>query len=60
MSNKYKILGTEIDDGKLLIKIKNYHDHTTLLYYIDEIEHIPNLSLKEFLMKRKPFLENYK
>ena len=54
----YKILGTEIDDGKLLIKIRNYNDHTTLLYYTDEIEHIPDPQLKEFLQKRQHFIEN--
>lgn len=53
----YKILGTEIEDDKLLITVRNYHDHTTLLYYEEEINHIPDKQLKEYLQKRLPFIK---
>jgi len=53
----YKILGTKIDDGKLLIKVKDLAANQTFLYYVEEIEGMHHSNLKTFLQKRLHFIE---
>ena len=54
----YKILGTEIDDGKRLIKVKDLATNKTFLYYAQEIEGMHHSNLKIFLQKRLHFIES--
>jgi len=54
----YKILGTEIDDGKLLIKVKDFATNKTFLYYVEEIEGMHHSNLKMFLQKRMHFIKS--
>jgi len=54
----YKVLGTEIDDGKRLIKVKDRADNITYLYYVEEIEGMHHSNLKIFLQKRLHFIKS--
>jgi len=54
----YKILGTEIDDGKRLIKVKDLAANITYLYYVEEIEGMDPSNLKAFLQRRLHFIES--
>jgi len=54
----YKILGTEMDDGKLLINVKDRATNKTFLYYAQEIEGMHHSNLKIFLQKRLHFIES--
>ena len=54
----YKILGTEIDDSKLLIKVKDLAANRTFLYYVEEIEGMHPSNLKMFLQKRLHFIKS--
>ncbi len=52
----FKILGTEFDDGKQLIKVRDLTAQVTFLYYVEEVKHIPNEHLRNYLQKRLPFI----
>ncbi len=54
----YKIISTEMDDGKLLIKTKDLRLQITFLYYVDEVPYIPMPQLKRYLQKRLPFIKS--
>jgi len=54
----YKILGTEMDDGKLLIKVKDLAANKTFLYYAEEVEGMHHSNLKIFLQKRLHFIKS--
>ena len=54
----YKILGAQIDDGKMLVTVKDSPNFMTYYYYTEEFEHIPDPRLKEYLQKRKIFIMN--
>ena len=54
----YKILGTEMDDGKRLIKVKDLAANITYLYYVEEIEGMQHSNLKIFLQRRSHFIES--
>lgn len=52
----YKILGTETEDEKVLIKTLDKRDGSKYLYYEEEVRYIPDAGLRKFLNRRLYFI----
>ena len=48
----FEIIGTEIEEGTRLIKVKDLAADLLMIYYQDEIPYIPDLELKFLLISR--------